>query len=681
MKILIPGPEIISDLLTENWELRWQVLELFYRIQLSLRHHTPASKEHRQFSQLEKKLHATLNGPHDRNLELIMTAAYFLGGNSSIFRLFNHFEIDDSREFYPELKSIKRKIIHGEGGCSFFDYFHSLTGAAHGVERTTAIAATLAIRLFSPEKALRLIIGIVDPELRSTSLRLLHETWPEQRLNDLIFADNFALLKQVPELIVFIRPPLSSEEAEQCNIRTLELLTRKVTLEPSIAAAIGRLKLTKCRDRLNKFTDNNYILCTLSARMGDTKQQTELLAAGNSWRRKHRLAAIPGIAFIPTPEAVELLQKRASRGDRHERHLAWAALSTNCHPQALKVLFDDLMTTETSPERRLLLSLLARHPRAEPDQANANRLSRWHDQEELYPELLEALSIFGYGKEWESIIRTYRAPLLHHHQQQVALFLTRFADRYAVRRTLIDLLDDVDWCFSFKLLNRLKPYFTAKEFKILLSRLASYENSRELTIKERLSKGDDLPNFSTALAEFLNRNQETATTIINRFIAELIEGRLPAEDKLQADFAEEAEELQKLFLDQDDFTEADLRNRLPLLHILNRLRQTEVDGSCALATVVHRSRRYSGYLRQTISDLLVSIINQDRRFQSVEALPDLQDTVEYIRHRPGYDTLRETVLQRMAAISRQAKDLRIYTETAQNRSLKLISSRRISEIK
>ncbi len=681
MKTVIPSPEIINDLLTMNWELRWQVFELFYRVQLCTRHHAPASAEYQKLSQLEKKLLKTLASPHDQNLKLIMTAAYFLSGNSSIFNLFRHLGIDDSDEFYPKLSIIKRDIIRGGGESSLFDYFFYLTNAAAGVERTTAIAATLAIKLFSPEKALQLIIVIADPELRLSNLQFLHETWPEYRFNDLIFADDYSLLKQFPELIRFIRPPLEPEQTDKCSENTISLLAKKTTLEPAIAAAINRLRLSECRSRLKEFDDNDYIITTLLAQMGDSESQASLLTAGNSWHRKHRLTAIPGIAFNNSREAVTLLHKRALKGDRQERHLAWGALGHNHHPQALSFLIIALQKAASNSDRKLLLVLLAGHPRAGPDPTTANQLSRWHNQDDLYPELLEALTTFGYGEDWKSIIQTYKPPLLHCYQQKTALFMTRFADRPVIREILVKLLDDVDWCFSFKLLHRLQPNFTAKEFNPLLQLLENYEKNRDLTIQERLSKGDDLASFSAALSDFLNHNQETANSIINSFISELIENQLPPEDELHKDFNQEPDDLKKLLLNHEDISVTDLRNHLPRLHFIRILKKTELDGCCNLATVVHRTRKYNGYLCRTITALLLAIINNDPEFKKIDALPDLKKTIEYIRQRPHYETLREKALQRIGEISRKAKDLKIYSETTQSRSLRVISSKKITGFK
>jgi hypothetical protein len=57
----------------------------------------------------------------------------------------------------------------------------------------------------------------------------------------------------------------------------------------------------------------------------------------------------------------------------------------------------------------------------------------------------------------------------------------------------------------------------------------------------------------------------------------------------------------------------------------------------------------------------------------------LKETIDYIRQRPHYDTLREQALLRIAAISRQSRDLKICAETNQSCSLRVISSRRITD--
>ena len=82
MKKDIPTSKIINDLLTENWQLRWQALEKCSQLQLSVRDYARTSEKYQAVQRLAKQLARTLNGPNDHNLQLVMTAAYFHGGNN-----------------------------------------------------------------------------------------------------------------------------------------------------------------------------------------------------------------------------------------------------------------------------------------------------------------------------------------------------------------------------------------------------------------------------------------------------------------------------------------------------------------------------------------------------------------------------------------------------------------------
>jgi len=172
MKQNLPNPEIINDLLIENWQLRWKVLETFHRVRNRIRNHAQISAEQKDILRLGRKLAACLNGPSDRNLHLIMTAAYFLGGNHFLFLIFQHLGIDDSDDLYPAISDLKKNLCNEDHNSTFFDYFLSLLSSIESVERTTAVAAAIAIRIFSPEKALHLLISIPFPEPRLAAFDL-----------------------------------------------------------------------------------------------------------------------------------------------------------------------------------------------------------------------------------------------------------------------------------------------------------------------------------------------------------------------------------------------------------------------------------------------------------------------------------------------------------------------------
>ncbi len=267
MKQNLHNPEIINNLLTENWQLRWQALEIFHRIRISIRNHAQSSREHREFLRLGKKLAAHLNEPSDRNLHLIMTAAYFLGGNRFIFLIFPHLGIDDSDDFYPALSKLKKALINEEPDLSFFDYFHALFSSSKAIERTTAIAAALAIRVFSAEKTLQLLIDIPHPESRSAAFDLFQETYPESFFNDYLFVDGLEILTKQPELLRFIAPPLTADQAQGCTIAANFLLADSPNNRTTAIRAIGRLKLDQCLPLLDEFQDDNLEAATAHARL------------------------------------------------------------------------------------------------------------------------------------------------------------------------------------------------------------------------------------------------------------------------------------------------------------------------------------------------------------------------------------------------------------------------------
>jgi len=680
MKRDLPSAEIISNLLTENWQFRWQALEIFSQTQLSVRNHARTSKEYQAVRSLGKRLARTLNGANDRNLQLVMTAAYFLGGNNFIFQIFHRLGLDDSDEFYPELGKIKRELESESRKRTFYDYFMNLLQANKAVESTTAIAATLTINLFSAAKALQLILTIPNPELRSLNLELLHQAHPRHNFNDFIFADNFTRLKKYPKLIHLIKPPLNRDQTRTCNDVITAQLLQVAKLTPAVAATIGGLQLHECLTRLDGFDDKNLAITIIRTRLGNLTSQNLLLSASSSWRRKKRLAALSGLTFIENSAAIDKLQQRVIRGDRHERRIALTALARNSLPQALVLLILVLQESATNSERSFLLNLLKNHSQARPDITTANILAQWHDQEELYPELLEALSVFGYGDQWEVVLNSYKQPL-QQKQQEIALFMARFAERPAIGKTLLGFLDDRDWDFSFQLLTVLQGFFTGNEFKLLLNLLEKLETKRKLTVQEKLIHGADIPEFDIALTKFLNTNRDIATAIINNFTTELMEGSLPSSKKLRADFAKQPDVIQKLCLGTCDNAATRPQASRPLLHMLRLLNNTSLGGGNALESVINRTRQYNGYLRHLISDILISIINNDIRFQNTNTINDLKQALDFIRQRPHYDELRSKILQQIAAISRQAKDLRVDSGGLNNRNLRVFSVKYLNSVK
>ncbi|MCD6534166.1 MAG: HEAT repeat domain-containing protein [Deltaproteobacteria bacterium] len=678
MKQNLPNPEIINDLLIENWQLRWKVLETFHRVRNRIRNHAQISAEQKDILRLGRKLAACLNGPSDRNLHLIMTAAYFLGGNHFLFLIFQHLGIDDSDDLYPAISDLKKNLCNEDHNSTFFDYFLSLLSSIESVERTTAVAAAIAIRIFSPEKALHLLISIPLPEPRLAAFDLFVGTHPNHSFNNFLFLQQAEILSTEPELLRFITPPLTPEQTQKCITLVKRQLGSESNNKTTAIRAIGRLKLDRCRPMLQNLAENNLEIATTYAQLGDECGCRRLLAASKSWRQKKRCAALSGLAFCDSTEALSILKNSASKGDRNERHQILIALSRNRHPDALSSLITIFTQTSKNSERRLILTLIGQHPNAAPNSKTANLLAQWYNDNNLFPELLEALSIFGYGDKWKKIITKFKTPVTLPHHQKIALFMARFADRPAIKEKLLELLSDIDWAFSFRLLTLLQPHLNGADLKILLNLLQEHENARKLTISESLTKGNNFSDFNGALCEFLNSNPVQAGETLSRFVIGLMEGSLPTNNELTTEFQQKSPELKKLLLDCSDFSHSLPEAELPLLHILKLLSEITLDGSSCLAAVINQTRKYGGFIRQLIIRTINTLIDQDHLLQSPKALPDLQAVINYIRRRPGYDELRQKILLHITKTSRNAKDLRIYLGANQDRDLRILHIRRKS---
>jgi hypothetical protein len=674
MKPALPSAEILNDLIIDNWQLRWQVIEIFSRLNQQLKNHAHGSREQAGREKLGRRLATLLNGPQDQNLHLILTAAYFLGGGRFIFMVFRELGIDDSPEFYPGLAEIRKALSEPDRSpASFIDYFRLLFSSPRPIESTTAIAAELAIQIFSPETALPLLLELSPSGLRRKFLEQLAAKHPHHDFNDQIFSSPETLGRH-PELLVLARLPLAPEACSH-SVAAAEKLLQDPDPGPRETAlrAIARLGLRPCRTRLEELSEPELPLLIARACLGDSGAGRELLRAASSWRPGKRLAALPGLACDTTPAALQRLEKSARKGDPTEKRLAHEALARNPSPEALATLRRLLFEAPDLKQRRSLLASLSRHAAAGPDPELARLLADWHNHAELYPELLEALAICADSQQLIELAASLKPPLLAPHLQELALFLTRYADAPEIRDTLNGLLFDLDWTFTYRLLLKLGPALAGKDLAILLKLLQESEELRGLSISARLTSTSDIPRFSEALADFLNRHPDRARELLERFIRQLFEGRLAAVENCIDRFRQLPAELQKTILSSDDPGAVRLETRLPLLHFQELLCQLPVNGGDALALVVHRTRRYNGFFRQAIIARMLTLIEHDPTLNTTEALPILHSLLDYLRQRPGFDSLRAQLLLRMNAIQRRARDLKIHLKVVQDRDLRILS--------
>ena len=130
-------------------------------------------------------------------------------------------------------------------------------------------------------------------------------------------------------------------------------------------------------------------------------------------------------------------------------------------PEALHIIRDLLNKFHKKEDLKLLLKSIAGPnwpAECQPEcQNTANQLAQWADNIELYPTLLEALATLTYGDAWNDTLGRIQSPVLKPHYREVALFMSRFADQTKIRQRLLTLINDIDWSFSYRLLNLLSP--------------------------------------------------------------------------------------------------------------------------------------------------------------------------------------------------------------------------------
>ncbi len=678
MRQLIPSSNIINDLLAENWELRWRVLENFYQTQLLLRDFAHSSEEHKQARTLCKEMAGRLNGASDVNLHLVLTAAWFLGGNHFLLLALEEIGVDDPETGDSETKRLKKPLINNHPEASFFDYFHSLLSRNKAVDAATATA----IKFFPADLSLKLLCAIPEREARVAGLSLLKNNQPGLLFNDFLLANNLLLLKETPELLDFIGPNLTPETEAEVTKLVSKLLASNNLIEYAIRAA-GRLQLESCRPQLRKLIDDEPLAAGALARFGDEIGCNKLLKSGKSWRRKKRTAALSELAWCKSPEALELLQSRAQQSNLEERHEALQALGQMRSPEALQIIRDLLNKSHKKENLKLLLQSITgpKWPaECQPEcQDTANQLAQWADNVEFYPTLLQALAALAYDDAWNDILSRIKSPVLKPHYREIALFMSRFADQAKIRQSLLTLTNDIDWSFSYRLINLLSPKLKGLDIPHLLNLLTDREEGRALTIKERLTKGQDLERITDAMAEFFEHHPEIANLTIEKLLTAISIGSQPPSELLFAEIRQQPNELIDLILgsgpgnDHADITDRDF----PLLMAMHLLSEIEVEGSDCFAIIVHRTRRYSGFFRESITAALNLLLDQENELSHVQNLPILNQIIDFIRGRIHYEDLRQKILLRINQIVRKSKELKVYNEASQTRELKIFKVKKL----
>ncbi len=676
MRDLVPSFSIIDDLLAENWELRWKVFKTLHQTHIILQDFARSSQEHKQAQALCREMAGRLNGPSDVNLHLVLTAAWFLGGTHFLLLALEKIGIDDPETGNSETLRVKKPLFGNYSETSFFDYFHSL------LSRNKAVDAALAtaIRIFPAEQTLKLLLSLPEEEIQTAALTQFKQQFPETFFNDLLLQDDFSKIKGKPELIDFIGPPLEPEIKSKIDDFTARLLSSGRYPEAAVRAA-GRLQLNGCKPLLLKLLDELPAAAGALARLREPQGCKKLLQSGKSWRRKKRELSLPDLAWCPTSEAIALLQKRALQGNHEERQQALKALGKMRTNEALQALYSILTKLKKDKELNLVFAALAGDKWPGETRMIANSLSQWADKIELYPRILQALAALDYSDKWAEILHELKSPVLQPQHREIALFMCRHADRHEIRRKLLSLIKDIDWGFSYRLLNLISTQFKSSDITFLLNLLDERSEKRKLTIKERLTKGQDLENVDDALAEFMKLYPEIANLITRKIITRVITAKVPAFHELNKTLRQQPQELIELMLSSspadDGKQEADPRD-FPLLLSMHLLAEIEVDGSDCFALVVHRTRCYSGFFREKIITILNRLLDTKGELDSNASLILLNLIIDAIRGRPHFTALRERIIKRINHITRNSRELMVFNEASQTRELRIFRVRKIT---
>ncbi|MCK5681949.1 HEAT repeat domain-containing protein [bacterium] len=673
MRELVPSPDIIDDLLAENWELRWRVLNLLQQTQVILQNYARSSREYKQAQTLCLKMAGRLNGASDINLHLILAAAWFLGGSHFLLLALEKIGVDDPEGNHSEINKLKKPLSGNHPEASFFNYFHSLLSRNQAVDAATATA----IRIFPPELTLNLLLSIPEPDTRLSALTQFKKQYPDTFFNDLLLKDDFALVKKRPELLDLIGLPIEPDLKTQIDEFVTNLLTTSSPTTEAAARAAGRLQLSGCKANLISLIDEIPAAAGALARLQDTNGYQKLLQAGKSWRRKKRAAALEDLAWCQTAEAIELLQKRALQGNLEERQKALAALGHMRTPEALQALYRIMAKTDKEKELHSVFHALAGPKWPGENRTIADSLSQWSEKIELYPQILQALAALGDSDKWVEILKKTSSPVLKPHYRELALFMCRHADRYEIRHHILTLINDIDWSFSYRLLNLISPQLKSSDIGTLLDLLKDRDEKRKLTIKERLTKGQDLEKMSAALAEFFQQHPEISNLTIKKMVTHAIMATAPSQTELFTSLQQQPTELVKLMLSPGNSQSTSDPRDFPLLLTMHLLSEIEVDGSDCFALVVHRTRRYSGFFREAITAIFDRLLETEGELDQTENLPILNQIIYSIRGQSHFSSLRDKVLKRISQITRNSRELLVFNEASQTRELRILKVRKL----
>lgn len=663
----IPTPEIIDDLLIDNWELRWQVLDIFYQVRSKVKNH-PKLRNHTI---------SVLQGENDVNLHLILLAVYLLDGQEGILRVLKKIEISNPPENPGKFQVLERKVIRKEQHYSFFDYFLFLF--QENLFRDSTLS--LSLKLFEPDELQKLYSHIPNQQQQAHGFKQLLQEFPQINFNEILISNNLQLLIKNPLLISCLKLPLDPAVYKQVEALALSNLDSRKYLGVTLEAC-GQLKIHTAIPQLTALLQDEALEAAAASalgKLGTDIGMAPLVATSRSLFGGKKIAAAKTLGNYSNQTAIGCLQKLSNSRNRKLKQTALNSLAQTGQLQALITLINQ---TEKVPskEKKSLLAAIAGNNWPEIPEKQAEKIVSLADDHALAPEIFLALKAIGHGNLLLPWFKQLGSPLKTDYHKEACLFLSEYAGIPAVQEALLPHLQHPDWGFSYRLLCKLSDYFTIKDFSTLFKLLELRESYKPLTIKERLElgKGDD--DFVPAMCHYLNRHPEIANQLLFTINNHLITRKPPLKIKELEEVLEGHPAGLKQLIMETPFEQQNVPPEAlyVLLLFCCYLDKITVDGSSCFAIIVNLTRKYSGFFTEAIWSIIMRILLSTRTSTDTAVLPYLDQLLETLRGRQDVEELRSlalTIKKRIFALSR---DLVVFIESNRYRDLQVFKVKKVN---
>ena len=675
--VTIPTTEIIDDLLIDNWELRWQVLDIFYQTHDKVRNFAKSSPYHRSIVKLCEHVISLLQGENDVNLHLILLAVYLLDGLEGTLRVFKKIEIANPPTDPEKFQLLEKKVLRKEPNYSFFNYFLFLF--QENLSRDSTL--NLSLKLFEAEELLKLFSHISNPQQQALSFKLLRQEFPQTNFNGMLISNDLQMIKENPELITCLKPPLEPDIFKQVETLALSHLAERQHLE-SMLEACGRLKIQAAVPHIKALLQDKDLWPLATSALGQigTEIGMEVLIASSRslFTRKKVEAAMLLAHYHQQPAAIECLIKLGTSHNRKVRKIALASLARTGHPQALNTLINQVMKAPAK-SKKALLAVIARSKWSNVPETQAEKIVSLAEDSSLGPEIFQALKAMGHEDFLLSWFNKLEVPLRTDYHKEACLFLAEYAAIPAVKKALLSHLQHPDWGFSYRLLCKLSDSFVINDFPCLLKLLELRESYKPLTIKERLELGKGDEEFIPAMCHYLNQHPQVARQLLFTINNHLLTRKPPLKVKEFEEVLSGHPDGLKQLITESPFEQQNVPPEAVyvLLLFCRYLDEITVDGSSCFAIIVNMTRKYSGFFAETIWSIIMRILQAERTSTDTAILPYLDQILEILRGRQNVEELRSMVITIKKRIFSLSRDLIVYIESNRYRDLQVFKVKKI----